>query len=236
MLRSAESSSMLKGACCRAVQRSLSKRALHQHCLRLTSGLHTAYLLHHLSIHHFLSKKKIGGPAPAGQAHTHVSGGGPVCRNHQKKECLPPPRAGGGGGRGGEHVCVCNPSHTPPSHHLGAPMPRWRWATTLTGTAHYNWCNRAVYRRCSLSTGIAAKALTVSERYVLNEQGITQSVDTGPSVLARIQLWLRPATPFGLRHRAVLIDSYTAPHGIVVTSTAAQLIQSRHAISPDDRQ
>jgi hypothetical protein len=98
---------------------------------------------------------------------------------------------------------------------------------TLTGTTpalyNYQYQSGGFYRQNQLivSTGVQLKHLTVSGNYVLNEaKSDTQGVNSFPSI-AQDPGFDYGRAAFGIRQRGVLIDSFTAPHGIVVASLLA---------------
>jgi hypothetical protein len=88
---------------------------------------------------------------------------------------------------------------------------------------NYQFQSGGFYRQNQLivSSSIQLKHLTVSGNYVLNEaKSDTQGVNSFPSVTQDPGFDYGRAT-FGIRHRAVFIESYTAPHGIVIASLLA---------------
>lgn len=98
---------------------------------------------------------------------------------------------------------------------------------TLTGATpalyNYQFQSGGFYRQNQLivSSSIQLKHLTLSGNYVLNEaKSDTQGVNSFPSV-AQDPGFDYGRASFGVRHRVVLIESYTAPHGIVLASLLA---------------
>ena len=98
---------------------------------------------------------------------------------------------------------------------------------TVTGTTpavyNYQFQSEGFYRQNQLiaSAAVQLKKLTVSGNYVLNEaKSDTQGVNSFPSV-AQDPGFDYGRASFGIRHRAVLIESYTAPHGVVIASLFA---------------
>jgi hypothetical protein len=98
---------------------------------------------------------------------------------------------------------------------------------TITGPTpvlyNYQFQSGGFYRQNQLivSSSVQLKHLTVSGNYVLNEaKSDTQGVNSFPSVSQNPGYDYGRAS-FGIHHRMVLIESYTAPHGIVVASLLA---------------
>jgi Carboxypeptidase regulatory-like domain len=98
---------------------------------------------------------------------------------------------------------------------------------TVTGPAptlyDYQYQSGGFYRQNQLifSASIALKHLTVNGNYVLNEaKSDTQGVNSFPSVAQDPGLDYGRAA-FGIRNRFTLIESYTAPHGIVIAALLA---------------
>ncbi len=89
---------------------------------------------------------------------------------------------------------------------------------------NYQFQSGGFYRQNQLiaSSSIQLKHLTLSGNYVLNEaKSDTQGVNSFPSV-AQAPGFDYGRASFGIRHRFVLIESYTAPHGIVLASLLAE--------------
>lgn len=98
---------------------------------------------------------------------------------------------------------------------------------TISGTTpalyNYQFQSGGFYRQNQLiaSSSVRLKHLTVSGNYVLNEaKSDTQGVNSFPSV-AQDPGFDYGRASFGVRHRLLVIDSYTAPHGIVFASLLA---------------
>jgi hypothetical protein len=98
---------------------------------------------------------------------------------------------------------------------------------TITGPppAAYNeqFQSGGFYRQNQLifSSSAALKHLTVTGNYVLNEaKSDTQGVNSFPSVAEDPGLDYGRST-FGIRHRFLMVGSYTAPHGFVVAALLA---------------
>jgi Carboxypeptidase regulatory-like domain len=98
---------------------------------------------------------------------------------------------------------------------------------TLVGAApalyNYQYQSGGFYRQNQLiaSAALQLKKLTISGNYVLNQaKSDTQGVNSFPSV-AQDPGFDYGRAAFGIRHRAVVIESFTAPHGIVVASLLA---------------
>ncbi len=98
---------------------------------------------------------------------------------------------------------------------------------TVTGATpsayNYQFQSGGFYRQNQLilSSSVALKHLTLNGNYVLNEaKSDTQGVNSFPSVAQDPGLDYGRAT-FGIRHRFTLIESYTAPHGVVVAALLA---------------
>ena len=98
---------------------------------------------------------------------------------------------------------------------------------TLTGATpalyNYQFQSGGFYRQNQLilSSALRLKRLTVSGNYVLNEaKSDTQGVNSFASVAQNPGFDYGRAS-FGIRHRVVFIESYTAPHGIVFASLLA---------------
>lgn len=97
----------------------------------------------------------------------------------------------------------------------------------LTGTTptlyNYQFQSGGFYRQNQLivSSALHLKRLTVTGNYVLNEaKSDTQGVNSFPSVAQNPGFDYGRAT-FGIRHRVVFIESFTAPHGMVFASLLA---------------
>ena len=98
---------------------------------------------------------------------------------------------------------------------------------TTTGPAptlyNYQYQSGGFYRQNQLifSSSIALKHLTLSGNYTLSEaKSDTQGVNSFPSVAENPGLDYGRAS-FGIRHRFTLIQSYTAPHGVVIAALLA---------------
>jgi Carboxypeptidase regulatory-like domain len=98
---------------------------------------------------------------------------------------------------------------------------------TVTGAApavyNYQYQSGGFYRQNQLIASLALqlKKLTISGNYVMNEaKSDTQGVNSFPSV-AQDPGFDYGRAAFGIRDRAVVIESYTAPHGIVFASLLA---------------
>jgi hypothetical protein len=95
---------------------------------------------------------------------------------------------------------------------------------TVTGAAstlnNYQFQSGGFYRQNQLITSLSLqlKHLTVSGNYVLNQaKSDTQGVNSFPSI-AQDPGYDYGRASFGIRNRVVVIQSYTAPHGIVLAS------------------
>ncbi|MGB0065022.1 MAG: carboxypeptidase regulatory-like domain-containing protein [Terracidiphilus sp.] len=87
----------------------------------------------------------------------------------------------------------------------------------------YEFQSGGFYRQNQLilSSAVQMKKLTLSGNYVLNEaKSDTQGINSFPSVAQDPGLDYGRAT-FGIRHRVSLIESYTAPHGVVIAAVLA---------------
>jgi hypothetical protein len=98
---------------------------------------------------------------------------------------------------------------------------------TVTGATpavyNYQFQSEGFYRQNQLilSSSIALRHLTLNGNYVLNEaKSDTQGVNSFPSVAQDPGLDYGRAI-FGIRHRVTLIESYTAPHGVVIAALLA---------------
>ncbi len=98
---------------------------------------------------------------------------------------------------------------------------------TVTGATpalyNYQFQSGGFYRQNQviLSTSVQLRHLTMNGNYVLNQaKSDTQGVYSFPSAAQDPGLDYGRAT-FGIRHRFTLIESYTAPHGIVIASLLA---------------
>jgi hypothetical protein len=98
---------------------------------------------------------------------------------------------------------------------------------TVSGAAsalnNYQFQSGGFYRQNQLivSSAVQLKHLTVSGNYVFNQaRSDTQGVNSFPSV-AQDPGFDYGRAGFGIRNRVVLIQSYTAPHGIVLASLLA---------------
>jgi hypothetical protein len=98
---------------------------------------------------------------------------------------------------------------------------------TITGstpaTWNYQFQSGGFYRQNQLilSSALQLKKLTISGNYALNQaKSDTQGVGSFPSV-AQNPGFDYGRAGFGIRHRVTLIESYTAPHGIVFASLLA---------------
>ena len=98
---------------------------------------------------------------------------------------------------------------------------------TVTGSTpalyNYQFQSGGFYRQNQLifSSSVQLKHLTLSGNYTLNQANSdTQGVNSFPSIAQDPGFDYGPAT-FGIRNRAMFIESYTAPHGIVIASLFA---------------
>ncbi len=98
---------------------------------------------------------------------------------------------------------------------------------TITGPTpaayNYQFQSGGFYRQNQLilSSGLQLKKLTLSGNYTLNQaKSDTQGVGSFPSV-AQDPGYDYGRAGFSIRHRVMLIESFTAPHGIVLASLLA---------------
>lgn len=98
---------------------------------------------------------------------------------------------------------------------------------TITGPApsvyNYQFQSEGFYRQNQLifSAAVQMKKLTLSGNYVLNEaKSDTQGINSFPSVAQDPGLDYGRAT-FDIRDHVSLIESYTAPHGLVIAGVVA---------------
>ena len=106
---------------------------------------------------------------------------------------------------------VTAPSFDETDYTITGPMP---------ATYDYEFQSGGVYRQNQLifSAGLQLKKLTLSGNYTLNEaKSDTQGVTSFPSV-AQDPGFDYGRASFGIRHRLFLLESYSAPHGIVFAS------------------